>query len=80
MRVGKTFVSETLVKHQHRIADERRSWRMRLPAIFGLNAIWGMDLTGLPTVDGRSNPCVGLIDHGSRAVVSLQAAYSGDPR
>jgi putative transposase len=73
MTVGRTYVSETLVKHQHRIAAERRNWRTRLPALVGLNAVWGMDITGMPTVDGRSNPCVGLLDHGSRAVLSLQA-------
>ena len=32
---------------------------------------WGMDLTGLPLVDGSSMPVFGVIDHGSRAVVEL---------
>ena len=32
---------------------------------------WGIDLTGLPLVDGSSVPVLGVIDHGSRAVMEL---------
>ena len=33
---------------------------------------WGMDLTGLPLADGSSIPVFGVIDHGSRSIVTLE--------
>lgn len=33
---------------------------------------WGMDLTGLPLIDGSSIPVFGIIEHGSRALLAVE--------
>jgi putative transposase len=57
--VSKSFVSNLL--RQQRYAAQREP----------IQTTWGMDLTGLPLVDGSSVAVFGIIDHGSRSVLSL---------
>ena len=76
--VSKSFVYGLLKERAHALvlvrlrAGNRAGNRSTAGA--GAGAVlrtWGMDLTGLPLVDGSSIPVFGVIDHGSRVVVEL---------
>jgi putative transposase len=67
--VSKSFVSE-LVREQ-RYAAVQESPRAYAVKREPIQTTWGMDLTGLPMVDGNSAAVFGVIDHGSRAILSL---------
>lgn len=70
--VGKSFVAMLLKKHQIDIRAQRKRWRSRAPHAYALNAVWGLDLTTLPTPRGHTQ-CLGVIDHGSRQLMGLAA-------
>jgi putative transposase len=67
--VSKSFVSHLLRQQRYAAvhASHRRYAAQREP----IQTTWGMDLTRLPLVDGTSISVFGVIDHGSRAVLSL---------
>ena len=71
--VSKTFAAKLLIGQRAALiqaclrANARRQAR-REP----IQTTWGMDLAGLPLTDGGSIPIFGVIDHGSRAVVTLE--------
>jgi putative transposase len=67
--VSKSFVSALL--RQQRYAAVQESQRVYVAKREPIQTTWGMDLTGLPMVDGSSVAVFGVIDHGSRAVLSL---------
>jgi putative transposase len=67
--VSKSFVSALL--RDRRYAVVRASQRAYVARRELIQTTWGMDLTGLPMVDGSSLAVFGVIDHGSRAVLSL---------
>ena len=71
--VGKTFVSDTIRKHHHEIVIQRRRIKNRRPRRVPRNLVWGMDLTGMTDTRGQLHSILGLIDHGSRAELSLIA-------
>lgn len=71
--VSKTFVAKLLTGRcaalaQARLLARRHRQAQREPVL----TTWGMDLTGLPLTDGSSIPVFGVIDHGSRAIVTLE--------
>ena len=70
--VSKSFVYGLLKDRAHALVLARLRAGNR--SVAGTGAVlrtWGMDLTGLPLVDGSSLPALGVIDHGSRVVVEL---------
>jgi putative transposase len=67
--VSKSFVSALL--RQRRYAAVQDSQRACAAKREPIQTTWGMDLTGLPTVDGSSVAVFGVIDHGSRTILSL---------
>jgi putative transposase len=67
--VSKSFVSHLL--RQQRYAAQHASRRRDAVKREPIQTTWGMDLTGLPLVDGSSVAVFGVMDHGSRAVLSL---------
>jgi putative transposase len=67
--VSKSFVSTLL--RQQRYAAVHASQRRYAVKREHIQTTWGMDLTGLPLVDGSSVAVFGIIDHGSRAVLGL---------
>jgi transposase InsO family protein len=73
MSVGKTFVSTTVRKHRLEIDSRRREWKRRVPRPTEANRIWGVDLTAKTDLQGVAHPILGILDHGSRFVVTLQA-------
>ena len=52
--VGKTFVCEVIRRHRYAIEVERRKIKNAKPRCVPKNLIWGIDLTGKTTLDGRT--------------------------
>lgn len=73
MTVGRTFVSETIRAHHYEIIVMRRAIKHRVPPPVPRNLIWAMDLTGKGDMAGGMHMILGLIDHGSRALLALTA-------
>lgn len=73
MTVGKTFVADTMRRHRYEIEVLRRKIKHRVPRPTPRNLIWGLDLTGKTDVAGNLHMILGLIDHGSRALLALAA-------
>jgi transposase InsO family protein len=71
--VGKSFVAETIRKHQYEIATLRRTIRHRVPPPLPRNLVWAMDLTGKGDSTGDTHLILRLIDRGSRALLNLTA-------
>jgi putative transposase len=67
--VSKSFVSALLRAQQ--LAAVRACHSTYAAKREPIQTTWSMDLTGLPLVDGSSVAVFGIIDHGSRAVLSL---------
>ncbi len=67
--VSKSFVSALLrVQRYAAVQARQRAYTAKREPI---QTTWGMDLTGLPLMDGSSLAVFGVIDHGSRAILSL---------
>jgi len=73
MRVGKSFVADTIRRHRYEIEILRRKIKHRVPRALPRNLIWGLDLTGKTDEMGKLHMIFGLIDHGSRALLGLMA-------
>ena len=71
--VGKSFVAETIRRHRYEIEIMRRKLKHRVPRPIPRNLVWGLDLTGKSDVTGKLHNIFGLVDHGSRALLSLAA-------
>jgi transposase InsO family protein len=73
MTVGKSFVASILRKHSYEIEVIRRRIKHRVPPALPRNRVWAMDLTGKTDTLGRLHMILGLIDHGSRGLLTLVA-------
>jgi transposase InsO family protein len=73
--VGKTFVHETLQRHAYEVQVLRRNLKHAKPKAVPCNYIWGLDLTGKTDADKILHSIFGIIDHGSRALLHLQALH-----
>lgn len=73
--VGKTFVYETLQRHAYEIQILRRNLKHAKPKEVPRNLVWGIDLTGKTDMQGELHALFGIIDHGSRALLYLQALH-----
>jgi transposase InsO family protein len=71
--VGKTFVADTMRRHRYEIEVMRRKLKHRVPPALPRNLVWAMDLTGKGDAAGNMHMIFGLVDHGSRALLSLAA-------
>jgi transposase InsO family protein len=67
--VSKSYVNNTLRDQGEEILRLRREIKHTPPRPIPRNTVWGLDLTFLP---GRTNPILGLIDHGTRACLRLE--------
>jgi transposase InsO family protein len=76
MTVGKTFISELIRKHKHAIWVLRRKIKNAKPRPVPKNLVWGIDLTGKTTLDGRTQLVLGILEHASRAALYLEAIES----
>ena len=71
--VGKTFVHQLLQRHDYEIQILRRSLKHAKPTVVPRNLIWALDLTGKTDAQGALHSLLGVLDHGSRALLYLQA-------
>ena len=73
MTVGKTFVSYTIRKHQYEIHVLRRKQKYQRPKPVPPHLIWGVDLTGKTDTTGNQHTLLGIVEHHSRACLTLSA-------
>lgn len=73
--VGKTYVHETLQRHAYEVQMLRRNLKHAKPKSSPRNLIWGIDLTGKTDANKNLHAIFGIIDHGSRALLHLQALH-----
>ena len=78
--VGKTFVHQTLQRHEYEIQVLRRQLKHAKPVDVPRNLIWGLDLTGKTDAHGHLHPLLGILDHGGRALLHLQALHDKTAR
>lgn len=73
--VGKTFGQQTLQRHDYEIQVLRRSLKQAKPKDIPRNLVWGIDLTGKTAAQDSLHPLLGILDHGSRALLHLRALH-----
>ncbi|CAM4074150.1 integrase core domain-containing protein [Paracidovorax anthurii] len=73
LTIGKTFVYQCRVQHAERLAAMHREIRRRVPRPLAPNHTWGLDLSSVPVSDGSRVNILGILDHGSRLCIRLQA-------
>jgi putative transposase len=72
MTVSKSYVGYTLRKHRYEIEVLRRQIKHRPPRPVAKNHTWAIDMTGKGDTVGAVHTMLGIEDHGSRALLSLQ--------
>ena len=77
---SKTFVCDLVRRHRYEIEVERRWIKNARPKPVPRNLIWGVDLTGKTTLDGRTRIVLAILEHASRAVLWLEALQSKSSR
>jgi hypothetical protein len=78
--VGKTYVHQVLQNHEYEIQIQRRNLKHVKPKAVPRNHIWGIDLTGKTDTQKNPHALLGIIDHGSRALLHLQAMHEKTSR
>jgi transposase InsO family protein len=73
--VSKTFVYEKLKANAYQVKCKRRDIKSRQPKASAINQTWGIDLTTV-TICGKKQLILGIVDHGSRALLCLQSLNS----
>ena len=73
MTVGKTYVADTLRKYHYELAVLRRQIKNAKPKAVPKNLVWALDLTGKADSQGKLHMLLGIVEHGSRAALCLQA-------
>ena len=73
MTVGKSFICETVRKYQYEIQVLRKKIKHAKPRPVPRNWVWGMDLTGKTDMQGMLHMLLGIVEHGSRAALTLCA-------
>lgn len=74
--VGKTYVHQVLQQHDYEIKILRRNLKHTPPKAVPRNHIWGIDLTGKTDTQKNLHALLGILDHGSRALLHLQALHN----
>ena len=78
--VGKTYVHQILQQHDYEIQILRRNLKHAKPKTVPRNLIWGIDLSGKTDMRGNLHFLFGILDHGSRALLHLQALHNKTSR
>jgi putative transposase len=73
MTVGKTYVSNMIRQHYYEILVLRRQIKNAKPKAIPKNLIWALDLSGKTDSQGKLQMLLGIVEHGSRAALCLQA-------
>ncbi len=69
--VGKTYVATVVRDNHYLIMQARQKIKNKLPRWVAINDTWAMDLSFYTTTDNITQPFIGIIDHGSRKLLSL---------
>lgn len=69
--VSKSYVADVLRRHAYEVAFVRRQIKHRVPRPIRTNLVWGVDLTGKRDMNGDVHSILGIVDHGSRRLLSL---------
>lgn len=69
--VSTSYVAYVLRRHHSEIASLRQALKHRVPHEGPVNRTWAMDLTGKAQRDGAQYLILGVLDHGSRALLTL---------
>lgn len=72
MTVSKSYVAYTVRRHRYEIACRRRAIRNKPPFQHPRNALWGIDLTGKQDSFGRMHRILGVVDCGTRLLLTLE--------
>jgi putative transposase len=72
MSVCTSTVNELLRQHRHAILMAKRDIRNQNPKPCKVNDTWGLDMTGRADTSGEVHSILGIIDHGSRRLISLE--------
>lgn len=78
--VGKTYVNQVLRQHRYEIDILHRQLKHTQPRHLSRNLVWGVDLTGKTDEQGGLHQILGILDHGSRAALCLQALHDKTSR
>lgn len=79
MTVGKTYVADTIRRHQYAILATRRRLKHAVPRPVPRNLVWGMDLMVKTDTQGRPHLVLAIFDHASRACLHLQRLTDKSP-
>ncbi len=71
--VGKSYVADIVRRYRYDIELMRRDIKHRIPPPMARNRVWAMDMTGKTDAAKDTHMILGLIDHGSRALLALTA-------
>jgi transposase InsO family protein len=76
MTISKSYVSNTIRNHLYEIALLRRQIKNAKPRTVPHNLVWALDLTGKTTLDGQTCLVLAILEHASRAALTLEALHS----
>lgn len=74
--VSKSYVHYTVRKHRYEIEVLRRKLKHRPPRPVPRNHIWALDMTSKMDAFGEVHSMLGIVDHGSRRLINLEALRS----
>ena len=72
MTVSKSYVHYTIRRHRNEIDVLRKKLKHRPPRAVPINRVWALDMTGKGDVFGEIHSMLGIVDHGSRRLLSLE--------
>lgn len=76
MTVGRTFVNGVIRRHCYQIEVLGRQIKNAKPRAIPRNLVWGVDLTGKTTLNGKTQLVLAILEHASRAALWLEALQS----
>jgi putative transposase len=74
--VSKSWVAEILKRNQYALWCLSREIKNKKPTPTAVNAVWAMDLTFQMDAEHQQQTMLGIIDHGSRALLCLQTIFN----
>lgn len=73
MTIGKSYAYEVIKRHAYEIQVARRKIKHKRPRPLPHNRVWAIDLTGKTDSAGTMHSILGIVEHRSRACLSLSA-------
>jgi hypothetical protein len=78
--VSKSHVARVLRQRAHEVVLARCAIHHSVPLPVPVNRTWALDLTGKQDVVGTVHAILGLVDHGSRHLLSLRRRCDSLPK